>query len=223
MFFGTIDENSRRYLAANRDVWKDRVVVVGCSGNFTLEKIILQEAEPREVHSNDVTLYSRLLGDAMLGRPTPLSITEDAYRWMEPWVEHPSLWHRLAAAMILLRMLKFEKRNSAYARRMWARYETAFTPLVEASAARLEKAAVPITSFTSGDVFEHFQSFQEKIDRGVYSPEEVLFTAYLPYYKGDYESQYRRLETIWGFLEFNPGKPYGSVNVGGRSFPASSL
>lgn len=187
MFFGTIDDNVRRYIAGNKRMFEARNVIVGCSGNFTSEKVILQTTIPFAVHSNDVSLYSLLLADAMLGSTTDLTIADHQYEWLHPHLFERGAWHRVAASMILLRLLKHEKRRSAHAKRMWAHYMTSFDDLVAQSAVNLEAKAVAITTYFNGDVFEHFKRFGE---------EEAIFTAYLPFFKGDYESQYRRLQQI---------------------------
>lgn len=187
MFLGTIDDNVRRYLAGNRAAFAGRTVVVGCSGNFTSEKIILQSTAPAAVHSNDVSLYSLLLADAMLGTETPLAVLEPEYAWLAPYLFDKSPWHRVAAAMLLLRMLKHEKQRSAHAKRLWHHYCTRFDELVDASAQTLAARAVPITSYFNGDVFDHFLAHADT---------DAIFTAYLPFFKGDYEAQYRRLQQV---------------------------
>lgn len=192
MFFGTIDDNVRRYIAGNRAAFAGQPVVVGCSGNFTSEKVLLQEAAPAAVHSNDVSLYSLLLADAMLGRETPLAIREPAYDWLAPHLVEGSPWARAAGVMVLLRLLKYEKRKTVFARRMWAHYRERYADLVATSAAQLEARRVPISSYYSGDVLEHFQQ---------HGNADAIFTAYLPFFKGDYEHQYRRLQQIVGWPE----------------------
>lgn len=192
MFFGTIDDNIRRYIAGNRAAFTGQQVVVGCSGNFTSEKVLLQEAAPAAVHSNDVSLYSRLLADAMLDERTELQLNEPAFEWLAPYLFERSAWERAAAVMVLLRLLKFEKQRSAFARRMWGHYRAEFEGLVTRSAEGLTARSVPIASYWSGDVLEHFQR---------HGDENVIFTAYLPFFKGDYEHQYKRVQQIIGWPE----------------------
>ena len=192
MFLGTIDDNVRRYIAGNRAAFHGQEIVVGCSGNFTSEKVLLQEARPAAVHSNDVSLYSLLLADAMLGQSSALEIREPEYAWLGEHLFGSSPWARPAAAMLLLRLLKFEKRRTVYARRMWTHYREGFGDLVNASAAGLVGRSVAISSYYSGDVLEHFQR---------HAGEDAIFTAYLPFFKGDYEHQYKRAQQIIGWPE----------------------
>jgi len=192
MFFGTIDDNIRRYIAGNRAAFAGQEVVVGCSGNFTSEKVLLQEATPAAVHSNDVSLYSLLLADAMLSQRTPMTLNEPAFAWLEPYLFERSAWERAAAVMLMLRLLRFEKQRTVFARRMWKHYRAEFDALVTASAAGLAERSVPITSYWSGDVLEHFQR---------HAGEDAIFTAYLPFFKGDYEHQYKRVQQIIGWPE----------------------
>lgn len=192
MFLGTIDDNVRRYIAGNRAVFAGQEVVVGCSGNFTSEKVLLQEATPAAVHSNDVSLYSLLLADAMLGRTSDLALREPEYEWLGEYLCGGTPWARPASVMLLLRLLKFEKRKTVYARRMWTHYRAKFGDLVAESAASLAGRAVPIASYYSGDVLDHFQRHGDK---------DAIFTAYLPFFKGDYEHQYKRTQQIIGWPE----------------------
>lgn len=196
MFLGTIDDNIRRYIAGNRAAFAGAEIVVGCSGNFTSEKVLLQEAAPAAVHSNDVSLYSLLLADAMLGGQTDLALREDAYAWLAPYLFERPAWERAAAVMLLLRLLKFERRRTAHARRMWAHYFGEFENLVANSARSLEERKVTITSYWSGDVLEHFQRHAERP-----GGDDAIYTAYLPFFKGDYEHQYRRVQQIIGWPE----------------------
>jgi hypothetical protein len=192
MFLGTIDDNVRRYIAGNRAAFGGQEIVVGCSGNFTSEKVLLQEAQPAAVHSNDVSLYSLLLADAMLGQASALEVREPEYAWLEEYLFGASPWARPATVMLLLRLLKFEKRKTVYARRMWAHYREKFGELVGQSAASLAARSVAISSYYSGDVLEHFQRHGER---------DAIFTAYLPFFKGDYEHQYKRAQQIVGWPE----------------------
>ncbi len=196
MFLGTIDDNIRRYIAGNRAAFAGQAIVVGCSGNFTSEKVLLQEAAPAAVHSNDVSLYSLLLADAMLNQRTTLTLREEAYTWLAPYLFERSTWDRAAAVMLLLRLLKFEKRRNAYARRMWSHYFAGFEDLVTSSAAQLAARSVPIASYWSGDVLEHFQHHAERP-----TGSDAIFTTYLPFFKGDYEHQYKRVQQIIGWPE----------------------
>lgn len=187
MFFGTIDDNVRRYIAGNKNAFTGRSVIVGCSGNFTSEKVILQTTTPKAVLSNDVSLYTLLLADAMLGARSELAVKEPAYDWTRTYFFERTPWHRVAAAMLLLRLLKHERQRSAHAKRMWAHYRNNFDELANQSAAAMAEKAVAISSYFNGDVFEHF-----KLHEG----EDAIFTAYLPFFKGDYEAQYKRLQQI---------------------------
>ncbi len=57
MFVGALNETVRRFLAHHGKVFDGRVVVVGCSGNFTSEAVIAASAEPAAMHSYDISLY----------------------------------------------------------------------------------------------------------------------------------------------------------------------
>ena len=56
MFIGAINSQLRSILAGFRAL-QDRPVYVGCSGNFTVERVLTSKGV-KELHSNDVSLYS---------------------------------------------------------------------------------------------------------------------------------------------------------------------
>ena len=61
MFIGAINSQLRSILAGFRAL-QDRPVYVGCSGNFTFDastrRRVLASKGVKELHSNDVSLYS---------------------------------------------------------------------------------------------------------------------------------------------------------------------
>jgi hypothetical protein len=189
MFFGTIDDNVRRYLAGQAASFAGCDVVVGCSGNFTSEKVLCQAAQPSALHSNDVSLYSQLLADAMLGQRSDITLFDRAHDWLQPYLDAPDPWVRPAMFMFLLRLLRFEGQLSAYGRRMYAHYKAAFAEHVQLTAVHLASNAIRITSYFSGDVLAHYQRFSDR--------EDVIFTGYFPFFKGDYEHQYKKAHALF--------------------------
>jgi Phage DNA Adenine Methylase-like domain 1 len=66
MFIGAINENLRAVVAEIAHRWKGAKVYVGCTGNATVERIVSQFG-PAELHGNDVSLYSCVLGSHLAG------------------------------------------------------------------------------------------------------------------------------------------------------------
>lgn len=190
MFLGSIGKNIRRFISAHAHVFEDRRVCVGCSGNFTAEKIIRQEASPSSVHSNDVSLYSLTLADAIRGQTSPIDVVSESYDFVGPYFEDADLWLRPAALMILLRLLDYEKQKNIYQERMYNRFRRQFDDLVQRSRDKLEERSVEVDSYFSGDVSDYFANQYEA------HPDSV-FVTFPPFYKGGYEKLFERLDDIF--------------------------
>ena len=52
------------------------------------------------------------VADAMLNQRTTLTLREEAYTWLTPYLFERSAWERAAAVMLLLRLLKEIRRSS---------------------------------------------------------------------------------------------------------------
>lgn len=64
MFTGAIPRDLQRIVAEVAGRWRCARLYVGCSGNFTIERIL----RTLELHSNDVSLYTSALGVFLAGR-----------------------------------------------------------------------------------------------------------------------------------------------------------
>lgn len=192
MFLGAIDSDIRRYIAKHAEAFNGRDLVVSCSGNFTSERIFLEESKPASVHSNDVPLYTRILAEAMLGEGPDYHLLDDRYAFAAPAIESEDRWVRAAAVILLLRVIAFEKQKTLLQRMRWQQHVDAWDALVEESASKLRERAIPITSYFSGDIFEHLLRHGDNPN--------AVFVAYFPFYKGGYEHLYKRLHEIveWG-------------------------
>jgi hypothetical protein len=188
MFVGAINQKVRNYLAAQTHVLKEQTVVVGRSGNFTIEKVLAASSQPAAIHSNDVSLYSCALGTWLAGGRLPFTVREPDYRWLEPYLSDDL--KRLAMLMVLFEMLRYEKQNNPHSCRMWDLHRDAFPDLVAETAERLGKTSLRLTSFYAGDVLEHFQRFADQ---------DVIYCCYAPTYAGGYEKMYTRLEEIFAW------------------------
>ena len=179
-------------------VFDGQQVVVGCSGNFTLETVISQCSTPAAIHSNDVSFYSCMAGRWLTKQPLEFRITDPAFAWLDDHLSTEDGTHRLAAIMVLLDALEFRKRNNPHRVRMWNLYQESFADLVEKTAERLDKATVKIDSYFAGDVMTHFERFGDRDD--------AIFCCYAPTYAGGYERLYRELDKIvvWDRPHYEP-------------------
>jgi hypothetical protein len=114
MFIGSIDKDSR--IAVERvlnsiDKTKYPNIYVGCSGNFTFDKIAAHYGF--NVYSNDVSLYSRLI--AAIVRNEEFSITctnEEFFNILQSWDVTP--YTPLISVMFAMRYGQFVARKNEY-------------------------------------------------------------------------------------------------------------
>lgn len=183
MFVGALNQTIRKYLAQIAPVLNAKQVVIGCSGNFTFEAAFSQFAPEAKLHSNDVSFYSCMAGRWLTGQPLEFEIVDDGYKWLEGYFATPTM--RLASILVLLDMLEFDKRNNAHCVRMWELYRCKFDDLVRETVEKLSAVNIRLSSFYEGDVFDHFQRF-----------DDAVFCCYAPTYSGGYERLYKRLDVI---------------------------
>jgi hypothetical protein len=212
MFVGALNQKALAWLAQQRECFAGRQVVVGCSGSFSTELMLLQKGVATAgIHGNDVSLYSYVLGEFLCGRRAEVAPRADAPAWLhEAWksaagasgvggedsadanAEALALAVPVAVMHILLDMLPFQKQRNPHQRRMWDGYARNLGALVMETAGRaVEMAgALPqrMTSFTLGDVFEHFQA---------HDTEDAIFVCYAPTYTGGYEKMYGALHALF--------------------------
>ena len=88
MFVGAINATVREFLGNVAGVFDGREVVVGCSGNFTIESVIFQHAKPAAIHSNDISFYSCMAGRWLSDQPLEFDIVDPGYSWLGEYYYH---------------------------------------------------------------------------------------------------------------------------------------
>lgn len=186
MFVGAINATLRKFLTANAHLFENQVVVMGCSGNFSVERT-LHVATKARVYSNDVSLYSCALGRLFSGDPMTLDVVDD-FAWMRPtWTDE---WAQVASILVLLDVLQYEKCNNAHQQRMWGGAKAQFPRMVAETAERLRRVAPRVEGFFGGDVWEHFKRLDDTLD-------DPIYMCFAPTYSGGYERMYKRLHQIF--------------------------
>jgi hypothetical protein len=186
VFIGAINSTLQKFLAEVAGQFDGRDLVVGCSGNFTSEAVLSGFGKPSAIHSNDVSIYSCMLGRWMAGESVDYEITDPDLAWVEDHFGNDT--YKLASLMVLFNMLQWYKRDNAHRVRMWALHQSSFSDLVLETTERLVAGRVPLTSFYAGDVWDHFQRFADN--------ERAVFCCYAPTYAGGYESLYKTLDAV---------------------------
>ena len=182
MFVGSINRDVRAMLAEIAPSWKGRPVYVGCSGNFTVERVV-HAAGLTEMHGNDVSLYSCALGSTLARCPLAVGVKDDRFAWMSAYLE-PGL-PTVATLLLSLEYLKFVDRWEPYHTRMRQLYEDRWDVLHAQSVAKVQQVidGVTLTSFTPGDVGAFVQE----------APDDAVVVTFPPTYELGYERLYKKL------------------------------
>ena len=200
VFIGAINQDVRQFLGNVASVFNGKVVVVGCSGNFTSESILTQYARPASIHSNDVSFYSTLAGRWLLGEDLDFELVDPEWEWLRPYLGTPT--DRVATVMLVYDLISrnFWPAKNVHTRRMLRGYREQWDYLMEATRKKLGKVQIGLTSYYCGDVFDHFMRFADQPD--------AVFCCYAPTWDGAsgpaYDLYYRRLTSIfrWSPPEF---------------------
>ena len=109
MFIGAINSKIRNLIFTEKNLFSEESVCVGCSGNFTVEQIL--HGLHCKIRSNDIALYSSLIGCHLVGKPLKAAVVDHRYLWLAPYMEEGGV-SRIAAVALLFEMLKHEKGNN---------------------------------------------------------------------------------------------------------------
>lgn len=201
MFIGTTPEEIRVLL---QDVLKDRKgedIFVGCSGNFSTDKVLAGMGF--KVHSNDVSLYSKLIADIVMGKDTEVTVTNrDLINVFSQWEE--TKYKKLVEVMFAMRLSKFAKMKNDYEREFYHNFIVNANDYYAKTIAKMEKNqqfGFQIDSFNYGDFIEHLKSKK---------PNQIGIS-FPPTYKGGYEKMYQFVEDSFNYKRakyqlFDPAK-----------------
>lgn len=183
-FVGSINEKLRKFFYTHAGVLADRKCYIGCSGNFTIEQIIARHCASAEIYSNDVSLYSSVIGYMLAyGRTLPMEFINPELSWANEYVSRGPA-EAAATVLLVLELLKYEKRKNPYSERMWQAYLVNFESLHEKTLKKVRAAAehIRIKEYTMTDVYDYYPR-----------PDGVSI-CFLPTYAGGYEKLFARLE-----------------------------
>lgn len=201
MFIGTTAEEVRILL---QEVLKDKKredIFVGCSGNFSTDKVLAGMGF--RVHSNDVSLYSKLIADIVIGTDTAVKvINEDLVNVFSNWED--SKYKKLIQVMYAMRISKFVKLKNDYEKEFYHNFIVNASDYYEKSIAKMNRNQqfdFKINNFFYGDFVEHLKSKQ---------PNQIGL-AFPPTYKGGYEKMFQYIEDSFEYERasyqiFDPSK-----------------
>ena len=186
-FIGSINAKLRAFFFTHARLLAGRRCFIGCSGNFTIEQILTRVAPTAELHSNDVSLYSGVIGAALTQTPFPLRCIIPEMEWINEYLEEgPVPGPRDVSTVILyLEMLKYEKQKNDYTKGMWRSYVKNWPELHKKTLKKVETAlsSTKLASYTDMDVHDYYPCEADGIAIG-----------FLPTYEGGYERMFKRLE-----------------------------
>jgi hypothetical protein len=190
MFIGAINTDLRAVLAELAPAWGGLPVYVGCSGNFTIERI-LAGCGLKVLHGNDVPIYSCALGALLSGTPFRVSVKDEKLAWLGEYLE-PGV-KTVATLLMCTSTLDFYDRGHPYHERMWNAYLRRWAQLHQETCAKIEMAldGVALSSYFAGDVFDFVKD----------APAESVVISFPPTYKGGYERLYKRLAATFDWDE----------------------
>ncbi len=159
-------------------------VFIGCSGNYTTDKVMAGMGFA--VHSNDVSLYSKLIADILLGQDTtPMVCTNaDLKDVFADWDE--TIYKKLCEVMFAMRVTGFADCKNEYQKEMYDTFLEQSVTYYHNTIEKLEKGALKfhIEDFYFGDFLEFLKS---KRGGGV-------GISFPPTYKGGYEKLFAFVE-----------------------------
>ena len=174
--------------------WPAKHIYIGCSGNFGLERALAPTGAV--FHSNDISMYTCAIGAYLTGQPFTLSIADDEYDWLEPYLGTSAGMASLdtvATLLLCTSMLRGYGKTADYWIRHVEGYRRHFADLHAATKTKAEKALAElrVEEFYPGDVLEHIAS----------APLEAGVVTFPPTYKGGYERLYKNMDKALNWPE----------------------
>lgn len=213
-FTGTTPEEAKTVL---RDIVSGTAVkdiYIGCSGNFSVDKIMSKEGY--RVHSNDVSLYSKLIADIVIGNETEVEVKNPLLspifsKWQD------TKYKKLIEVMFAMQLSGFAAQKNDYQREMFSAVIEQADTYYQNAVNKLQKGALDFTihEFFFGD----FVDFLKRKD-----PDSIGIS-FPPTYKGGYEKMFQYIEDSFEYERasyslFDPGKSadvFGELLSSGRN------
>lgn len=192
MFIGSIDKPSRMIcenILDKVDKSKNPDVYVGCSGNFTFDRIAA--AKGFRVHSNDVSLYSRVIAGIVTQERFPFACSNaDLNAIFAEWED--SAQSDLVKIMFAAKFGQFAECKNDFQKTMLENYISGAPKFYEGTLAKFAKNSVfdfQIAEFFYGD-------FKKHVER---AGEGSIVFLYAPTYKGGYEKLFAFLNDTFEY------------------------
>ncbi|MDD5092805.1 MAG: hypothetical protein PHV74_00270 [Dehalococcoidia bacterium] len=193
MFHGSIPTSMQAILKGIVKNWDADEFYVGCSGSFTVERVLHSISPDFRLYSNDVTIYSNTLGQFFSGQPVEIDLNDLEFP-MFSWLNDYMLEDVDRVATMLL-ATGFErgitKPNNRYYSRIIGEYQKQFPELHAKMKEKLQKLTLKLASYSAEDVYTW-------IDR---VPDGKALVMYMPFFSGDYTNQFKKLGRLFFHTE----------------------
>lgn len=190
MFRGSIPNDLQRIIKQHVSDWQVNDIYIGCSGNLTVERTLAPLG--LRLHGNDILLYSAAIGTYLAGALTPYTISDYGNEQF-PWLEErfTSDEERLATLLIMSRLAMAAGKQNAYYDRLRKAHRAQWSTLMDKTIKKIRQCNVRLASFAPQDV----QTWIDQI------PKNSGVISYPPFFAGDYESQFAKLEQLFDWPE----------------------
>jgi hypothetical protein len=178
MFRGSIPSAVQQILTEVVWKWERTTIYVGCSGNFTAERA-LSSVGQFTIHSNDVLLYSSVIGSVLSGQSFRCDLKPvDSLEWLADYMNSPE--DRAATVMLASDLTatigsKGDEKANEYYQRLRTAYKKAFSSMHAKTVDRIKTCGLKLASFYCGDVMAWME---ETV------PADAPFISYPPFSNG---------------------------------------
>ena len=186
LFIGSINPDTRILIQSLIPEFEGLPVYVGCSGNFTVERLLASKGVTN-ITSNDVSLYSSAVGNYVMNRKMRIGIKDKEFEWLDEYLKDGL--SQIATLLLCTEYFKFVDKEQPYYKRQAAAYRNQFAKLHEKTSMRLKTrlSEVRLKDYVCGDVLNYIQMI----------PEESVFIAFPPPNDGGYERLYRKIDEVF--------------------------
>ena len=192
MFYGSVPAEAQAIMNKIVKMWDVSDIYIGCSGNFTLEKFISPLGR-FNLHSNDVTLYSLMLGQFFQGETVELSLSEtgaEIFPWLDKYMETDL--DKIATMLLMSRIVAFVgKEDHPYYGMMLRENIKQYPVMHEKTVKKLSNSKMCIVSYYNGDAVDFVRD----------APADVGCISFPPFKKAGkaFVKDFAKLEKIFQF------------------------
>lgn len=196
MFFGTTPQIISQFLFEEFKKHDFKKAIVPFAGNFVVEEVIRQAKPEVELHSTDVSLYSRAIGYGLMDKASDISLKEELYK------DFPFLANKKSPAAVAVQVIMFTEIAKALLKKdKIPYYRMLYNNAIDNQETYFEKVMTKIITLRKvlkGMVFHG-------IDACKMLPEEVCEGALVhydpPVLLGDYEKMFKALGDCFEYSE----------------------